>query len=107
MKRALVLNGGGSRGAYQIGAWRAFEELGVRFQVPQNSAVSATPLSGEQTARLTQKLAAQTGKRITLTCKVDKNVLGGLMLDYDGKRVDDTVRHRLDEVKRLLEQTML
>ena len=30
MKRALVLSGGGSRGAYEVGAWRALEELGVR-----------------------------------------------------------------------------
>lgn len=28
---ALVLGGGGTKGAYQVGAWRAFRELGVRF----------------------------------------------------------------------------
>ena len=99
----------------QKGSIRHFSECAAAYEGLYNEdngilpvrAVSATPLSAEQTARLTQKLAAQTGKRIALTCKVDKNVLGGLMLDYDGKRVDDTVRHRLDEVKRLLEQTML
>lgn len=31
-KRALVLAGGGSRGAYQIGAWKALKELDVDFQ---------------------------------------------------------------------------
>ena len=41
MKRALVLNGGGSRGAYQIGAWRAFEELGVRFQAVYGTSIGA------------------------------------------------------------------
>ncbi|MGC8765809.1 MAG: patatin-like phospholipase family protein [Brevinematia bacterium] len=30
-KYALVLGGGGARGAYQIGAWRAFRELGIKF----------------------------------------------------------------------------
>ena len=33
MKRALVLCGGGSRGAYEIGAWQALRELGVRCVV--------------------------------------------------------------------------
>lgn len=28
-KTALVLSGGGSRGAYQCGAWRALIELGI------------------------------------------------------------------------------
>ena len=28
MKKALVFAGGGSKGAYQIGAWKALEELG-------------------------------------------------------------------------------
>ena len=41
MKRALVLNGGGSRGAYQIGAWRAFEELGVRFSAVYGTSIGA------------------------------------------------------------------
>ena len=32
-KTALVLSGGGSRGAYQVGAWRALEELGWTFDM--------------------------------------------------------------------------
>ena len=31
--RAIVLGGGGSKGAYQIGVWQALEELGMGFQV--------------------------------------------------------------------------
>lgn len=41
MKRALVLSGGGSRGAYEVGAWRALEELGVRFQAVYGASVGA------------------------------------------------------------------
>ena len=41
MKRVLVLNGGGSRGAYQIGAWRAFNELGVRFSAVYGTSIGA------------------------------------------------------------------
>ncbi|WP_324826073.1 patatin-like phospholipase family protein, partial [Helicobacter equorum] len=31
MKRAIVLGGGGSKGAYQIGAWKALRELGIEY----------------------------------------------------------------------------
>ncbi len=41
MKRALVLAGGGSRGAYQIGVWRALRELGWNFDMVTGTSVGA------------------------------------------------------------------
>ena len=41
LKRALVLSGGGSRGAYEIGAWKALTELGVRFQGVYGTSIGA------------------------------------------------------------------
>ena len=32
--RALVLAGGGARGSYQVGVWRALTELGWRPRIP-------------------------------------------------------------------------
>ncbi len=41
MKRALVLCGGGSRGAYEIGAWGALRELGVRLDGVYGTSIGA------------------------------------------------------------------
>ena len=41
MKRALVLSGGGSRGAYEIGAWQALNELGLRFDGVYGTSIGA------------------------------------------------------------------
>lgn len=41
MKRALVLNGGGSRGAYEIGVWQALRELGVRLDGVYGTSIGA------------------------------------------------------------------
>ena len=41
MKRALVLSGGGARGAYQIGAWQALNEAGMRFQGVYGTSIGA------------------------------------------------------------------
>ncbi len=40
-KRALVLGGGGSRGAYQIGVWKALRELGIDFDIVTGASVGA------------------------------------------------------------------
>ncbi|MBR5390823.1 MAG: patatin-like phospholipase family protein [Clostridia bacterium] len=38
---AIALEGGGARGAYQVGAWRALEEAGVRYNAVSGSSVGA------------------------------------------------------------------
>ena len=70
-------------------------------------AVSAVALTEIQQERLTKKLETITGKTIRLTNKVDPACLGGLRLDYDGKRVDGTVQNRLDSIGKLLKNTVL
>lgn len=70
-------------------------------------AVSAVALTEDQIQKLKKKLAAITGKEIELTNKVDPDCLGGIRLDYDGKRIDGTVRNRLDEIHNLLKNTVL
>ena len=83
----------------------------IRYNVDHNilpvTAVTAVALSEDQAARLAQKLEAQTGKTIELTNRIDPEVLGGVRLDFDGKCVDDTVSHRLDSIRSLLNNTIL
>lgn len=71
------------------------------------TAVTAVALTAQQSTRLTEKLHAITGMRIDLTNKLDPTVLGGVRLDFDGKRVDDTVSHRLDAIGGMLKNTVL
>ena len=70
-------------------------------------AVSAVALTEDQCARLCEKLSKITGKTIELTNRVDPDVLGGIRLDYDGKRLDDTVSHRLESIRNMLNTTVL
>ena len=70
-------------------------------------AVTAVALTQEQACRLAEKLSAITGKTVQLNNRVDPETLGGVRLDYDGKRVDGTVQHRLDSIGKLLANTVL
>lgn len=71
------------------------------------TAITAVPLSEQQEAALKEKLSRITGKQIQLHGRVDPNCLGGVRLDFDGKRLDDTVAHRLDAIGNLLKDTVL
>ena len=71
------------------------------------TAITAVALTDAQSAKLTEKLRMITGKQIELLNKLDPTVLGGMRLDYDGKRVDDTVAHRMDAVRNMLKNTVL
>lgn len=70
-------------------------------------AVSAVALSDAQTARLCAVLQKKTGKQIDLTVSVDETVLGGMRLSYAGNQYDGTVRHHLEEIGKLLQNTVL
>ena len=41
MKRAVVLSGGGTKGAYELGVWRALRELSVDFQIVTGTSIGS------------------------------------------------------------------
>ena len=71
------------------------------------TAVTAVALSAEQAGKLTGKLENITGKTIELVNRVDPGIYGGVRLDYDGQRLEDTVAHRLENIRNLLKNTVL
>lgn len=87
---------------------KAYKDLYNRDHgILEVKAVTAVPLTEELNRKLTDKLCAITGKTVELQCHVDPAVLGGVRLDYDGKRVDGTVKNRLDAMAALLKNTVL
>lgn len=65
MKRALVLSGGGSRGAYQCGAWQALSELGVRLDAVYGTSIGA--VNAALVAQGDLNLALELWKNISVT----------------------------------------
>lgn len=63
---------------------------------------TAVEMTQAQKDKLLAKLEANTGKQVQLNCRVEPACVGGVRLDYDGKRIDGTVRNRLDAMKELL-----
>lgn len=65
---------------------------------------TASPLNDAQRKQLMEKLRSMTGHSITLKEKVDTAVIGGVLLEMDGKRYDNTLRHRLDGLQQALNE---
>lgn len=97
------------------GAAKAFSDCVCEYRRLYNedhnilpvTAVTAVPLTQEQSARLAEKLSGLTGKTAQLINRVDPACLGGVRLDYDGKRVDGSVASRLEAIRGLLKNTVL
>lgn len=77
MKRAIVLGGGGSKGAYQIGAWRALRELGIEYDIITGTSIGAC--NGALMVQRDYERALELWQSID----IDKVVLNGLNLRTD------------------------
>ena len=63
---------------------------------------SAVPLSNDQKSALRLKLQKNSGRNVLLECTVDKELLGGIIIEMDGKIMDGSLRYRLRDVKEVM-----
>ena len=68
---------------------------------------SAVALTDEQMAALKDKLEKISGKTVTLTQKTDPTVLAGLKVELEGRQLDGTVKSRLDDLSRKLNELIV
>lgn len=71
------------------------------------TAITARPMSEKQEMALREKLEKLTGKTVILENKTDEKLIGGITLRYGGVQLDDSIRHRLDELHRSLSDTIV
>lgn len=85
------------------GCEEAYRELYYKEHgVVEAQVTTGDKMSDDQRARLIEKLRQMTGKEIVLLEKVDPKVIGGVLLEMNGQRYDNTVRHRLESVRRAM-----
>lgn len=95
------------------GAMRLFTECADFFRIRYNEAygiaeaqvTSASELDEAQQAALKAKLEEISGKQVVLHLNVDSQLIGGLRVDLEGRRYDNSIRTRLDRMRRSLMET--
>lgn len=64
--------------------------------------VSAVDLTEDEKKRLQAKLEKMCGNSVIMDCSTDKSLMGGVVIELDGKVMDGSLRHRLHEVKDVM-----
>jgi F-type H+-transporting ATPase subunit delta len=63
---------------------------------------TAAPLPAEDAARLEQRLAAATGRTVTMTTRVDPEIIGGMVTRIGGTVYDGSVATQLTALRQRL-----
>ena len=71
------------------------------------TAVTAVELSAPLREKLQRKLETATGKTVFLQTEVEPAVLGGVLLRYDNKELDGTVREKLNKLRHAVRSSVL
>ena len=97
---AIVLEGGGARGAYQVGVWKALDEAGLRYDAVAGSSVGA--LNGAMMAmrRLDEAEELWNNMRFSQVMNVDDGLMSKLFkLKLDEIDLLELARHALSVLK--------
>lgn len=100
-KIALVLGGGGARGAYEIGVWRACREEGFSFNIVTGTSVGS--INGAMVAQDEFDLAEQLWREIDTEMVLDihPELIGEGPKDYDPKIEKLSPEEVLDFIKNI------
>lgn len=72
--------------------------------IVEATVTTAVPLDDEQRARMAEKLSKMTDKLVMLNEKVDEGIIGGVLLEMNGQRYDNTLKNRLKSIHSAMVQ---
>lgn len=83
-----------------------FENIVFEFNLLYNEeneilnikAITSTPMPKNLILKLKHKLQDITSKRINIVTQVDESIIGGIVLEYYGQRLDISVKSKIDNI---------
>ena len=82
------------------------ELLNEKNNILEGYVISAVPMDNEKIKELETELSKKYNKNVTLENKVDKSVLGGVLVRLGNTEIDGTIKTRLDGLKNQLSQVI-
>ena len=97
------------------GLLREYSACYKRFRKSYNEAhgiadalvTTAVALSDAQLSQLKEKLEGISGKKVLLEQKVDTGILGGVRVDLEGQLFDGSVKGRLSELRKKVDDIVI
>lgn len=96
----------------QKGRIAYFSEIAEEFRlkcseqegIAEMTVTTCVELKPAQKEKLTEKLKEKSGKKVRLSEKIDKSILGGIIIEYGNTRIDNSIRGKLEAVAEQLKQ---
>ncbi len=63
------------------------------------TAITTVPMSDALREKLVKKLENVSQKTIVLSERIDKSIIGGIVLEYNNTQIQGSIKHRLDELR--------
>ncbi len=98
---ALMCDGGHIREFFALRD-EYMEQFHLLSKVTAATVTSAAALSDEEKAALVQQISERTGHTVRATYTVDPSLIGGVKVEMDGCILDGTIKHRLRELKEVM-----
>lgn len=96
--KILVKSG---RVSYLSGIEKEYRRLYcLRENIQEVVVLTVVPMSKEMQCKLVSKLENYTGKKILLKNRIDKSLIGGVVLKIGSRQIEDSVKSRLEAVRR-------
>ena len=80
--------------------------LNEKNNILEGFVISAILMKKEEIKELEEKLSEKYNKNVTLENRVDKSILGGVLVRLGNEEIDGTVKTRLDKMKEQLSQVI-
>lgn len=82
----------------------AYKELLLEEEMRSIAKVSsAVALSEEEKTRLVNSLEKKYGHKVELECSIDESLIGGMVIEIEGKVIDGSLKSRLRHIKEAIE----
>ncbi len=78
------------------------EQFHLLSKVTVATVTSAVALSDEEKVTLVRQISERTGRTVRATYTVDPTLIGGIKVEMDGCVLDGSIKHRLRELKEVM-----
>ena len=83
----------------------AFSELcNEKLGIAEITVTTAFPLTPAQKEQVKKKMSEVIGKTVVMSEKLDKSLVGGIIVDYGDTRIDGSIKTRLEGLKESFSQ---
>lgn len=66
--------------------------------------ISAVSLTNKEKEKLLTKLESMSGGPVNAEYEIDETIIGGIIIELDGKVLDGSLKHRLNEIKGVMSE---